>query len=360
MMRAAHRPVSPHPLASARSPGRPSNSAIRSNSQRSLTPSNRSQARNLSQSPMNTPLKSAAVPTSSKPSSSIDDIKVIVIPKVDAEIQTNFTIASSDEAVFVTLGELRQIKKERDSLENLLSDSVSTVELMKEKYDEVKRENRELYALVLELEEKYKAAVEGREDLKDQVLALQTELDVSRKVEVLATVNFQQKSNLPASILDSSRSILRVDTELTNLQSKVVTDLKSLADKAYDCLVEMEAEEVEMQKKFNGVAFERKEEIDPYKGVPRVKNPKVQHEPGFKFGSPSTRYPVVAELINEEQGEEETRLDAEEDGGYEEEDKNGYEENGEDYYDNLDEGYDENIDRHAQYEEGEYEEDQPV
>ena len=80
-----------------------------------------------------------------------------------------------------------------------------------------------------------------------------------------------------------------------------------------------------------------------------MKNPKVQHEPGFKFGSPSTRYPVVAELINEEQGEEETRLDAEDDDGYEEEDKNGYEENGEDYYDNLDQGYDENIDRHAQY-----------
>ncbi|RYH31803.1 hypothetical protein EON65_01945 [archaeon] len=265
-MRSAHRPVSPHPLSSARSPGATAKSAkssIRSNPQKPLI-SKSSSTRNLAQSPATTPLKSADIPNSSTQSSISDEIKVIVVPKVEVETQTNFTIASSDEAVFVTLDELRQIKKERDSLENLLNDSVSTVELMKEKYDEVKKENIELYALLVELEEKYKAALEDREDFKDQVVQLQTELDVSRKMEVLATTNFQQKSNVSTDILEASRSILRVDTELTNLQSKVVTDLKTLADRAYDCLVEMEADEVEMKKRFNGVSFEKKEEIGKF------------------------------------------------------------------------------------------------
>lgn len=78
--------------------------------------------------------------------------------------------------------------------------------------------------------------------------------------------------------------------------------------------------------------------LDPYKGLPRVKNPKVQHEPGFKFGSPSTRYPVVADNIDEEHGEEDSSAGRMEDG----------------------DGYDEDIDRLAQYGDDEYEEDQPL
>ncbi|RYH31802.1 hypothetical protein EON65_01940 [archaeon] len=91
-----------------------------------------------------------------------------------------------------------------------------------------------------------------------------------------------------------------------------------------------------------------------------MKNPKVNHEPGFKFGSPSTRYPVVAENIDEEHGEEDSHVDAEEEDGYEGEDNEEYDDNGENYYDNPEEGYDENIDRHTQHVGGKYKEDHPI
>lgn len=51
----------------------------------------------------------------------------------DGEAQTTFTIDPQDDAVFVTLHELKQIKEEKDSLDALVQDSMETVDILKRK-----------------------------------------------------------------------------------------------------------------------------------------------------------------------------------------------------------------------------------
>lgn len=70
---------------------------------------------------------------SSSANSSANPSPVRLVEKTDCESQTTFTIDPNEDAVFVTLNELRQIKDEKDALDSLVQESMDTVEVIKQK-----------------------------------------------------------------------------------------------------------------------------------------------------------------------------------------------------------------------------------
>ncbi len=58
---------------------------------------------------------------------------ILEIQKPDVEAQTTLTLAPNEDAVFVTLLELKQIKEDKDALDCLAQESMETVDILKQK-----------------------------------------------------------------------------------------------------------------------------------------------------------------------------------------------------------------------------------
>lgn len=67
----------------------------------------------------------------------------------------------------------------------------------------------------------------------------------------------------------------------------------------------LESDHSALLRQFPGLSFERKEEVDPYKGPAK----KATHGPAFVFGSPSQRFPMVPQDADPDSGEEEQEED---------------------------------------------------
>lgn len=106
-----------------------------------------------------------------------------------------------------------------------------------------------------------------------------------------------------------SKELVHFDRECRGQESKLVHDIRSLAEQAVTLLVETEAAHATMRELFDTVEFEPKEETDPYtkNDVKRQEREKRRRRPGsssnssgasenqepdFIFGMPSNRYPV--------------------------------------------------------------------
>eukprot|EP01039_Chlorochromonas_danica_P001082 gene1081-1172_t len=272
---------------------------------------------------MSADLLGRSLASSSSANSSCNPSPVRAVEKADGEGQTTFTIDPNEDAVFVTLNELRQIKDEKDALDSLVQESMDTVEVLKQKYDESKSTNQDMQLIIDELSERCRLYLKERDDLIEQVASLKVEVQAARKAEALANSLLKEQKRIPTDAIESSKEILRSDAEMKVAQDRCVEGLRSLTDKACDYLVDIEGEHDDLLKKFKGVvSFEKKEEFDPYKGVPKKSNKVAQSGPAFVFGSPSQRFPVTATPLDEE--EEEDGRDGLDDDGVIEEEPEGY------------------------------------
>lgn len=100
------------------------------------------------------------------------------------------------------------------------------------------------------------------------------------------------------SLTQISATMQDLDTQSRAMEGRLIEDIRSVAMKALDHLVEADAEDAAMKELFVSVVFERKEkEIDPYKVNVKTEKQRKKAEAagvkkGFLFGSPSKRYPL--------------------------------------------------------------------
>lgn len=109
---------------------------------------------------------------------------------------------------------------------------------------------------------------------------------------------------------ERSKELVQFDRECRGHESKMVHDVRSLAEQAVALLVETEAAQNALKEAYDHVEFVPKQEVDPYKiNVKVAERDKRRRRPGsdsntsttsssnedqvdFLFGSPSHRYPV--------------------------------------------------------------------
>lgn len=123
---------------------------------------------------------------------------------------------------------------------------------------------------------------------------------------------FEQNASLIKtlqSMKQQSQNIVKLDRDSRSHESKMVEDVRTLAEQAVALLVETEAAQTALKEAYGNVEFAPKHEVDPYKiNVKVIEREKRRRRPGasssnsstqsendqvdFLFGSPSHRYPV--------------------------------------------------------------------
>jgi hypothetical protein len=129
-------------------------------------------------------------------------------------------------------------------------------------------------------------------------------------------------------ILAFTTNIRSIDSEVKGYESKLLEDMKSVAEQALDMLVASETDFEALKTLFPTAEFEKKETIDPYKQNVKMqeRNKKIPPETiGYLFGSPSKRFPVSPQQTTaiEEDDLESTAVRLEEDGDERENDEDG-------------------------------------
>ncbi len=126
---------------------------------------------------------------------------------------------------YVSYDDYMILKKAKEETDELLEESMGTIQLLKEKYDQANEENQQLQQTIASLTEerdKYKNRYNNMQDIIKQT---QSEMLITKQLDEMLKAKATEKG-LPNNAIEISKAILRSEIEFNEIEKKLVEDLK--------------------------------------------------------------------------------------------------------------------------------------
>jgi predicted nuclease with TOPRIM domain len=124
----------------------------------------------------------------------------------------------------------------------------------------VSEEKLELQEEVKSLQQRNASLTAETTRLHDQLRQMTLDKILDDKVHEIL-VEKAKSVHAPLATIEMTRELVRSDLQLKQLETQMVEDMRKLTELAVDSLVEAEADYEALKEAFEGVSFEKKEEI---------------------------------------------------------------------------------------------------
>lgn len=218
---------------------------------------------------------------------------------------------------------INAMAEEIQALEKLLEESAQVIGALREKYNDQKIENKHFQKKLAEAESDNEAIQATNEkletkvaNLENDVAILQNEMNLENVVNSVLSdeQQLEELNNLVAShrdlftneegtngFFEEYDSYIEKFIDTNNKQSgemyhDIIANLKVVAQQACDHLVEIDEDDAKLKEQYPEVEFEKpKKSKSDEEASKRKKSRRKRRGEDFVYGSPSDRFPVMAE-----------------------------------------------------------------